>query len=590
MTLAAVGQIPDEAEIRAQLARITDSDLFRRSRRLSGFLQYLVAESLAGRADKIKATTIAIEVFGRGEDFDQQGDPIVRVEAGRLRQRLVDYYNGPGSADPLLIDIPKGGYRPVFQLREPPQVDVTQTGASVLPEPTESPMRLSGLALGVIAFLVCVVGILSYRLYVQSALLGDEAGELAAAYQQGKPFIAIIPVAATAQDEASNRLAAGVVEALITHLSKVSGLSVMAHASVLEIQERGTVYGITDFRNDFGVTHLLRGTVEREGDRVVLNVQLVDARTAEVIWAERMSRPLSQFIDLEEELALVIVNELAVQLQPGERERLSQYHAANSEAWLLYRQGLITIMPPRDLGRVQAARQLFQRAMEIDPDFAGSYAGQSFSHATRVLFMNADRIGVELEQAIELAEKAIALDDEFAGGYAMLAFAQSLGEDSDAALMNAKRAVDIQPGDAFSQFVVGMSMIIADRAGEGVAHLEEALRLDPLEARTPYRNVIGIAHYVSGDYSKALRTIEYNYEKGGPRGPHMDVFLVAAHARLGQMEEARRLVASMHESDREFPIRTWLSRWIADDSDLQQTFALLEESGLNLTDVPASNP
>lgn len=590
MNPATTGKTPTGLEIREQLARILAAESFSRSRRLSGLLDYLVTESLAGRGEKIKATTIAIEVFGRGEDFDQQGDPIVRVEAGRLRQRLADYYNGPGSGDPLQILIPKGGYRPDFRIRNLSGVAEIQGSQEVTSAGINRPARVSRFAMGIIATLVLMVGVLSYRLYIQLPDHSGTNGSRAIDSLQVKPFIAVMPVGATAQDEPSSRLAAGLVEALITNLSKVSGLSVMAHASILEIHERGNVYGITDFRNDFGVTHLLRGTVEREDNRVVLNVQLVDARTAAVIWAERMSRPLAQFIDLEEELALLIVHELAVQLQPGERERLGQYHAKSSEAWLLYRQGLVTIMPPGDPGRLQAARNLFERAMEVDPDFAGSYVGQSFSHSAHVLFIGAEQAEKELEQAIILAEKAIALDDQFAGGYAMLALAQTLGGDTAAALDNARRAVEIQPGDAFSQFVAGMSMIIANRPLEGISRLEEALRLDPLETRTPYRNLLGIAYYVSGDYSKSLRTVEYNYEIGGPRGPHMDVFLAASLARLGQVDEARHIVRSIEENYRDFPFKPWLARWIVNESDWDRTLALLDESGLNFEELQDPAP
>ena len=107
-----------DAEIRAELDRILASGTFARSRRLSTLLEYLVSESLSGQGDKIKATTIAIEVFGRGVNFDQQNDPIVRVEAGRLRQRLADYYHESGRDDPVLIEIPKGAYRPRFTARD----------------------------------------------------------------------------------------------------------------------------------------------------------------------------------------------------------------------------------------------------------------------------------------------------------------------------------------------------------------------------------------------------------------------------------------------------------------------------------------
>ena len=135
-----------------------------------------------------------------------------------------------------------------------------------------------------------------------------------------------------------------------------------------------------------------------------------------------------------------------------------------------------------------------------------------------------------------------------------------------------------------------MSMVIAGRSQEAIPHLEEAMRLDPLEARMPYLNVGGIAYYATGDYSNALKTIEYNYEIGGPRGPHMDLFLAASHAQLGQMAAARGIAQSIQENYPGFPLKAWLSRWIPDDADRRQTVALLEQSGLDLAETRASTP
>jgi TolB-like protein len=571
---------PGEPEIRAQLSRILASDDFVRSPRLRGLLEYLIEESLAGRIGKIKATTIAIDVYGRDSSFDQQSDPIVRVEAGRLRQRLTEYYAGEGQNDALVIEIPKGGYRPAFTLGRilppgnlpvstpPPQPAVTSRRERSLP---------LLLAVGIIGALLAIIGVLTLKSNSGNVLRVAASTALPG---ESKPYIVITPVASTSSDEESVRLGKGLVESMITHLSKLSGLSVMAHASVLESQQRDHPFSITDFRGEFGVTHLLRGTVERKGESIVLFVQLVDAKTAKVIWAERLSRSMDRIAALEEELALAITTELAVQLQPGERERLSQYHASNTEAWLLYRQGLFTIMPPTDTARVQAARQLFMRAIEADPSFAGGLVGQSFFHSTRVLFMSSSDPDHDLAQALEFANRAITLDPDFGGGYAMLAFAQILAGETKGALHNARTSVAIQPGDAFSQFVIGMSHVIANQPARGAAHLKEALRLDPLEARVPYLNVMAIAYYVMEDYSGALAVMEKNYARGGPRGPHMDIFIAAANAQLGQHEQARELIAQMQQKYPGYVGQRWLERWLTDPDQLRQTLTMLGELGL----------
>src|SRR5262245_39424281 len=102
--------------IRQQLERVLSSAAFARSERLSGFLRFVVERRLDGRDSELKESLIAIEVFGRKPDYDPKLDSIVRTEAGRLRARLIEYYAGVGSSDPLVIELPKGGYKPVFRL------------------------------------------------------------------------------------------------------------------------------------------------------------------------------------------------------------------------------------------------------------------------------------------------------------------------------------------------------------------------------------------------------------------------------------------------------------------------------------------
>ena len=127
-------------------------------------------------------------------------------------------------------------------------------------------------------------------------------------------------------------------------------------------------------------------------------------------------------------------------------------------------------------------------------------------------------------------------------------------------------------------------MIIADRSPQSIDHLHEALRLDPLEFRMPYRNLLGLAHYTSGDYEKALSTIEANYQGGGPQGPHMDIFRAASLGQLGRTRESRELLSQTLEAYPAFPYQRWLSRWIVNADSLRETVALLEANGL-----PAGN-
>ena len=390
----------------------------------------------------------------------------------------------------------------------------------------------------------------------------------------------VMPFEYRTKDPTYQDLPLGLVESLTTALSKISGLSVMAPASIREAGDNLSSGEIGSLATQYGVTHLARGSITTDSEQLLINIQLVDARNSEILWAEKISHKQDSLFNLEEDLSLRIANELSVQIQPHERKNISDLHTASPEAWVLYRQGLVTVMPPNDLNRIEAARTLFQRARELDPTFAGSFVGESFSHSAMVLFLATNSQEEELQQATALAERAIALDNRFGVAYAMLSFAQLMGGNLDASLANARNAIEIQPGEAFSQFILGMNLTIAQRPEEAITALQEAVHLDPLEPRTPYLNMLAIAQYVAGAYSDSEDTLEYNVERSGPSGPHMQVFLAATLGKQGKTVEAQAVAASVGQSFPNFPYMGWLERWITNEPLKKETVELLRELGL----------
>ena len=566
---------PGEQDVRHTVARILATAGFMRSKRLSELLCYLVEEALAGRGDRIKATTVAMDIYGRSEEFDQQSDPIVRVEAGRLRQRLNDYYREDGQGDAIFIEIPKVTYRPRFSVRDTKTSTETQAPPTLEHRPryfTDS-RRLT-----FVVFAMALAGLLLYVLPDHNDVTPGTSVRSA----MDRPFIMVMPFEYRAEEPTYQGLSLGLVESLTTTLSKVSGLSVMAPTSIEEAGDNLSGGEISTLAERYGVTHLTRGSITTNSEQLIINIQLVDALNSEILWADRISHGADSVFNLEEDLSLRIANELSVQIQPDEREKIADLHTDSPEAWVLYRQGLVTVMPPNDLRRMEAARSLFRRARELDPTFAGSYAGESFSHTAMELFLATNSQEEELTTATALAERAIALDVRFGVAYAMLSFAQLMGDHLEPSVANARKAVDIQPGEAFSQFILGMNLTIAQRYEEAINALQEAVRLDPLEPRTPYLNQLAIMQYVAGRYSETVETIEFNLERGGPSGPHMQLFLSAALGKQGKTSEAQAVIKRMSETYPTFPYLGWLERWITLKPMKQNTIELLGELGLQL--------
>lgn len=566
-----------ESEIHAALEKILESEKFTRSKRIGDFLRFVVDEELGGRGNRLKAFSIAREVYGRDSTFDPRADSIVRVEAGRLRRLLENYYQTAGRHADIRIELPKGGYTPRFSkakeaVPEPAPQAAERTDAKVSLGYRKRMVQVGALAL---VFIL----LLSMWLFIgdrQSAPRVSDSMSMDAD-RSSATFLVILPLVTINDDPLEGRLAAGLVEALVTNLAKLSGLSVMAHASLLNLPTHPE--SLDAIKREFGATHALRGSLELDGENVRVNVQLVEIGSSTTIWADVLDSKIEDPLVMQDLLVERVVKHLAVQVSPQERSQFKRHHSGNPEALALYRQGLILLMPPNEMNRVLTARQMFQRVIEIDPAFGGGYAGKGFSHAVTVLFLKTGNPGSELETAIRFSLQAIETDPGFGMGYVNLAFAYAMSGRQKEALFNARRAITVQPGDAFTQFVYGLCLALSGKPREAMIPMSEAIRLDPAEPRTPYRNALSITHYVVGEYAAAVRLLDENLEKGGPTGPHMEVFRAASYARLGQEDKAHSILQELDRTKSEFPMKKWLARWHLSVDDLSETVSTLNQLG-----------
>src|SRR5262245_490153 len=204
--------------VRRQLERILESSGFSRNERLSRFLRFVVEGHLDGKDHELKESVIAMEVFGRGPDFDSRLDPVVRTEAARLRARLSEYYIKQGKADALVIELPKGGYVPCFR-------EVEEERQSTSPMPEETPARFST------------------RFWVALGLAGLVIGLVAVGWwwiqHRGAPIaIAVLPLENTSRDPANDYFADGLTDELIRNLSIIDGLAVRSRTSSFAIKSR----------------------------------------------------------------------------------------------------------------------------------------------------------------------------------------------------------------------------------------------------------------------------------------------------------------------------------------------------------------
>ncbi len=558
-----------DAAIRDAVSRILASHDFARATRLTELLRFVVDEERAGRGDRLKAFVIAQEVFGRDETFDAQNDTIVRVEMGRLRRRVEHYYLTAGADDPLHIEIPRGSYVPAYTVATsaPKEPAETTSPPEVEPATTEpaSARKLRPPQLvwgGLVLAAILVVGWVAMR--------SDVSGTRA------KPFIAVLPLLTLTSGAEEQRIATGLIEAIITDLARMKNLSVMAHSSVLGMSSERV--SLVSLREDYGATHVLRGSVRHEAPAVKANIHLIDTTTGRIVWAYRDEHLIQDpVLKAESEMALQIAVSMSAVVESDEEALIRRGPSTNLVSLALYREALTVMNPPFDPSRVKSARLMFERLIAADPDFPGGAAGLGFTHVAAVLARWSPNPAEDLELAITLAREAIEIDDSFAMGYATVSFAHALAGNSEPALAAAAAALARQPGDAMVQFVAGLIRMILRQHVESIPYFEEALRLDPAEPRAPHMNLLGIAYLATGYPERCVTLLERNRERGGPIGPLLDVYLATAYAQVGRSSDARAALEAAQRRPLPPEPAMILKQFLGPGETLDQALALLTE-------------
>ena len=401
--------------IRAQLGRILSSDTFNDAPKLSHFLGYVVNEALSGRADHIKGFTIAHDVFHREDPKDAQDSTIVRVEADRLRRRLKDYYLKEGQRDLIHIRIPKGGYAPLFEEMAPVSEENAANRPVAEPPHTRHSRPARTAILAFIAIMLAIFALL--RIFV---LVGDEDLSAGNNTLPAKPAIAVLPFADATTDSSGASIATGLTEDIITDLSSLASIDVIALSSVLPF--RGKTTTPQQIATELSVTHILRGSIRGSADQLRVTTELFDAGTGRQIWAERFDRKPGNELALEGELSLKVLEGMAVSLQGKQLGRLGKSHIQNTETYSLYKQAMNLANPPSDPRRLRVAGRVFNEVIAAAPDFAGGYAGAAYIHAFLAWWGHSEPNNQDIQKSLALANKALEIDPDFGLAYSALAF------------------------------------------------------------------------------------------------------------------------------------------------------------------------
>lgn len=519
-----------DVAVRRQLDRILAGPGFSNNQRLSAFLRFVVEHELSGRGDELKEIVIGIEVLGRPADYNPKKDSIVRAEAGRLRARLSEYYLGEGRTDPVMIELPKGGYVPVIRTSIVP-------GAEPLPTPPRRRVWPFAVPVGIAAILLIVV---TWRWSAQ---------------RREPVRIAVVPFDNLNHDPSEDYLADGLTDELIRTLSGFDGLAPRSRMSSFAL--KGRPWSIHDAARELQADYVVAGSILRSGDRLRVDAQLVRARDDISVWAGKFDRDVSNVIGVQDEISLAIANSLRLKLGRGRRR-----YEGNPEAYDLYLHARASDFR-NSVGP-------FQQAIVKDPSFALAYAGLAATYAYRTSTVYFDR-QEEIIKMRAAADKAVELDPLSAEAQDALAMSYARDGLWGQAEKSFRRAIELEPNrsETYADFAMYLLLPLG-RFPEALHWMRVAQRSDPLseDARLhltwvlfsshryeeaapecgklaePYRSeCVGRVSLGRGRMADAAKVMEAEVGRGVEPGAPIRGYLAYAYAKVGRRAEAERIAA-----------------------------------------------
>ena len=352
-----------------------------------------------------------------------------------------------------------------------------------------------------------------------------------------KPSIAVLPFTNISGDPEQEYFVDGMTEDLITDLSKVSGLFVIARNSSFVYKGKQT--DLRRVGRELGVRNVLEGSVRKAGNRVRINAQLIDAASGGHLWADRYDGDMDDIFSLQDEITARIVSALRVSLGESERQRTDRKPTEDMEAYDLFLRGRAAMYPPSRESNVRA-RDLLEKSVQRDPNFAEAHAILAHMYLHAWIFGWSDELTIE--RALETANRAVALDDNLAIAHARLGWIQTINGNHDSAFRELKRAIASDPGDGDGHHWLGETLNFMGDPEGAIESTKEAMRLSP----HLHGAHLGHSNYLLRRYDVAIATLKEGIARG-PGFPMNYVYLAAVYGELGRIDEARAEVANARD-------------------------------------------
>jgi TolB-like protein/Flp pilus assembly protein TadD len=443
------GRVSDKL-VRQQLSRILSSKTFSQVERLKRFVSFIVGETMAGRGGDLKEYVIGVQVFGKEPSFDPRTDPIVRVQARRLRTRLARYYRDEGNSDELIIDLPKGGYAPVFRVRE------------------EAPAAKRSL----------------------TATLAS------------RNTVAVMPIADDSPGRTLDYFCRGLRDEIVHALTSIKGLRVLAVRNERAAEEQ--------FEGDPASAALvITGGVRSSRDRIRVTIHLVDGASGFYLWSESADADGADSVAAQEAIAKLVADKVAPEVEsdggPGARRQSDNLAARN-----LYLQGRYHLSQRTEESLFKAV-EFFEKAIVEDTQFSLAHSGLSDAYGLLAHYGVLGPADV-WAKAASSAATAVMLDGHSAEAHTSLAHARATQDwDFNGAEALFQKAIQLNPRYSTARHWYAMSCLVPlGRLDEALEQILLAQSLDPVSAIIA--RDVAVVQYYRRDFDAALEQCDHTIE------------------------------------------------------------------------------
>jgi adenylate cyclase len=465
---------------------------------------------------------------------DPGGICISRTAFDQIESKLPLGYEYLGEKPVKNIPRPVGAYRVLME----PRVTLTEEIAVSKAAPVWRRKTVLAAAIGLL--LVTLAAWIGSR-YINSPLPQKTApAEGITSPLSDRPALAVLPFVDMSEDSEQAYFSDGITEDIITALSAIPKLSVVARNSTFVY--KGKPVNAKQVGMELGVRYILEGSIQKEGDRVRITAQLIDAATGHHMWAERYDREFKDIFALQDEIVLKIMRALQISLSEGEQHSTKGDAPKSLDAYLKLLKGRSYFQRASSENNAKA-RQLFEEAIAIDPAYSAAYMSLAHTHLRDVWYGWNRSPQESLVRAMTSAEKSLALDPSDAGAHALLSQIYLFKGEHEKAIAEGERALALSPNSVEGYGALGMSLYYEGRYEEAIQLLEKAIGLEPVPATWLLHN-LGNGYLMVGQYADAIAAYEKALDRN-PKSLWALVGLTAAYSMTGREKEARGASAEL---------------------------------------------